>query len=239
MIAAGVAIFVTVGVGMIIVQQQDVDNTTLLQSNLDIAHSLSIQKVRRIDGLKYALGITPANEVCFGKRNDSATCAALNVPSPAHLPPLESGGDAHTDFCVDPPKCLVKLNVTYTTSCTTERCESVQLDIKTEPSGDAIARGLVAKARTTTVVIPGFMFSNKTAIDFTCGSNVAQIPKSIDYKLLRMSCGAASIGTPVPCVGTQMINFTDTTKTCYPGASNNCPTGMKTFGILPGQATCA
>lgn len=237
MIAASVAIFISVGVGMIITQQQDVENTTLLQTNLDAGHSLLIQKVRNVAGLKTAFGLTAGNEACFGKLGSG--CAALIVPSADFLPPMVTGGEDHQDMCVDPPKCFVISNVRYQTNCSTSRCETIKLTVTTGPSTAATASGRYAKTRTTEITMPGFMFASKTGINFTCGSSTATVPKVIDYKTLNMSCGLAVLGTPVPCPSNfPMTYFDDTSRTCQSAVNTACPNGVNRAGIFSGQSTC-
>jgi hypothetical protein len=239
MIAASVAIFVSIGVGLIIVQQQDVENTTLLQSNLDTSHSLMIQKVRNIAGLKTAFGLAAdGNNPCFGKSGGGG-CAALILPATNPLPPMDAADVTHHDVCVDPPKCYVISNVTYTTSCTVTRCDSITLSVQTSPSTTATSRGQYAKLRKTDITIPGFMFANKMGINFACGASTATLPQTIDYKTLDMSCGPASLGTPVPCANSMPLTyFDDTSKICQSSVTVSCPNGVNRAGIFSGQSGC-
>lgn len=235
--ASAVSSIIAIGSASLVAQSRNVANIGEYQTNLDVRHTLNVQKVKNTALLLNAISITPATlaQDCF-KRNGTGCDTAYGMSAPAAVPPILSG-DVINGSSSDG---LIDMAVTYQVNCTSTKCTSIQVEILTQPSTSAVARGNVGKVRRTSVTIPSSFLTDKRSLEFTCVSDLtgAEILTSIDYMKQKADC-LAYAATTTTCTGNNLPkSYGNATPGCQAMATTSCANGYKNSGPFSSQVVC-
>lgn len=242
--ASAVSSIIAIGSASLVAQSRNVANIGEYQTNLDIRHTLNVQKVKNTALLLEAISITPVTlaQDCF-KRNGTSCDTAYGMSVPAAVPPiLKDTSDPSKDDVINGASTdgLIDMAVTYQVNCTATKCTNIQVQILTQPSTSALARGYIGKIRRTSITIPSSFLTDKRSLEFTCVSDStgAEILTSINYMSQKADC-LSYVATTTTCTGNSLPkSYGDPTPGCQAMAATSCANGYKNSGPFSSQVVC-
>lgn len=265
-ILAGVAVLsaVLVSTGYLLVQTKTAEVRFSLQSDLDRAHLIGMQKTRSVKFLKKQLGLETAAPIqespdAGGPRGYPTSggptqpeqaevfsnvalknCLSrdgVNCNTSSQFPRSafqEITSARGTEPCGS--NCEVRSTTSYKVNCASAKaCESVDIEFTSIVAG----REGQFKPRRTLVKLPAVLLADKAKINFACGQS--KVIKAMDLKNLQAECPTENVSTTCDNLA-PLKNFSvselEQSSSCAAVVTVDCANGVNRVGMLSGQSGC-
>ncbi|MES2801445.1 MAG: hypothetical protein V4654_03050 [Bdellovibrionota bacterium] len=235
---------VALAAGYVSMQTKTIEVRHDLQSSLDQAHILSLQKSRSTASIKRFLNLNSVDS--SANLNPGTINTALlnclsgngfNCTSYSNFTEINADHFSSRSTCAIGENCVISSQISYRGVCDAISCSSIDVRISSNISG-IDSNKYSFQQRLTTVNYPRLVFSGKANINFSCANTGVII--GINLQNLRAICGTAAANNCTNDAPLSNYNLSSTSggSNCPGLVSNTCARGTGRLGLFAGQGLC-